>query len=89
MNDFKKRGYEIRERTKQLVLDFMNSNNKSKSSGLGMKQAEVFRECGLDWGSYEKATSSNQQYWIVALLRELEGEGKVEQIRQHGPWRLK
>ena len=44
----------------------------------GLKQAEIFRACGLDWGEYPNATSSNQQYWLVALLRELELEGKVK-----------
>ena len=67
----------------------MNSNSKCKVSGLGMKQAEIFRECGFDWGGYEKATSTHQQYWIVALLRELEAEDKVEQLKSSGHWRLK
>lgn len=53
-----------------------------------MRQAEIFRACGFDWGECEKATSSNQQHWVVALLRELEAEGPVEQVFQSGPWRL-
>ena len=53
-----------------------------------MTQASIFRECGFDWGNYPVATSSNQQYWVVAILRELEKEGKVEQVYKHGPWRL-
>jgi hypothetical protein len=43
----------------------------------------------LDWGDYPNATSSNQQYWVVALVRELEAEGKVERISESGPWRLR
>ena len=27
----------------------------------GLKQAEIFRACGLDWGEYPNATYSNQQ----------------------------
>ncbi|MFM2716994.1 hypothetical protein AB8T41_16310 [Klebsiella pneumoniae] len=45
--------------------------------------------CGFDWGAKPKATSSNQQYWVVALLRELEEDGLVEQIKESGPWRLR
>lgn len=58
-------------------------------NGKGVKQAEVFRLSGLDWGEKRKATSSNQQYWVVALLRELEDEGLVEQVEEKGPWRLR
>ena len=89
MNNFKKQGNEIRKHAKQLVLDFMNSNRACEVSGLGVKQTEIFLKCGFDWGSYEKATSTNQQYWVVALLRELEAEDKVEQVGPSGPWRLK
>ena len=56
----------------------MHNNYSCSKAGKGIKQAEIFRECGLDWGSLENATSSNQQYWIVALLRELEKENMVE-----------
>jgi len=89
MDDFKKRGHRIRKDAKQLVLDLMNSDHRCEVSGPGMRQAEIFRECGFDWGNYPKATSSNQQYWVVALLKGLEGEGGVEQIKPSGPWRLK
>ena len=41
----------------------------------------VARECGLVWGDYAKATTSNQWHWTVALLRELEAEEVVEQVR--------
>lgn len=89
MNNFEKQGNEIRKRAKQLVLDFMKSNSMCEVSRLGMKQAEIFLKCGFDWGNYDKATSTNQQYWVVALLRELEAEDKVEQVRPSGPWQLK
>jgi len=45
--------------------------------------------CGFDWGEYEKATSSNQQYWVVALVRELENEGEIERDPSTKHWRLK
>ena len=50
---------------------------------------QLFRMCGFDWGEYEKATSSNQQYWIVALVRELEAEGELERDLKTKHWRLK
>jgi hypothetical protein len=34
----------------------------------GMKQAQIFNKCGFDWGDYPVATSSNQQYWVAAIL---------------------
>ena len=89
MHEFKKKGNEIRNQAKQLVYNFMCSNSECSNSAPGMKQAKIFKECGFDWGKYEKATSSQQQFWIVALLRELEAEDQVEQVCSSGPWRLK
>lgn len=67
----------------------MNGTEECRKGQAGMKQSEIFRRCGFDWGSYPNATSSNQQYWLVALLRELEAEGVVERLPRSGPWRLK
>ena len=89
MDKFIEQGKTLREKAKKLVLSFMAFDNECHVSGSGIKQAQIFKRCGFDWGNYEKATSSNQQYWIVGLLRELEAEGKVEQVRISGPWRLK
>jgi hypothetical protein len=89
MDKFIEQGKTLREQAKKLVLSFMAFDNECHVSGSGIKQAQIFKRCGFDWGNYEKATSSNQQYWIVGLLRELEAEGKVEQVRISGPWRLK
>jgi len=89
MSNYIEQGNEMRKRAKQLVLDFMNSTSKCRPAGTGLEQAKIFRDCGLDWGKYENAPSTKQQYWIVALLRELEAEGKVERVKLHGPWRLK
>ena len=55
----------------------------------GKTQASIFRECGFDWGEYSSTTSSNQQYWIVALLRELEKEGKVVRNIKSKKWTLR
>jgi hypothetical protein len=87
MESYTDRGTALRSAAKTLVLEFMATRSECRPSGRGMKQAEIFRQCGFDWGEYPKATSSNQQYWIVALLRELESEGKVEQVTASGPWR--
>jgi hypothetical protein len=83
------RGAAIRREAKRLVIEFMRSSSACQSGREGLRLAEIFRECGFDWGDYPKATSSNQQYWVVALVRELEAEGKVEQLAPSGPWRLK
>lgn len=71
-----------------IVLDYMEHNSVCAPDGEGIKQAQVFRDCGLDWGSYDKATSSNQQYWVVALLRELEAQKILEQDSSSRQWRL-
>ena len=85
---FKDRGNEVRKLAKGLVLEFMQAMDDCQLGRAGMKQAQIFRECGFNWGDKLSATSSNQQYWIVALLRELEEEGKVERVSKSGPWRL-
>lgn len=82
-------GAELRRMAKELVFDYMKTNDDCAPFSYGMKQAELFRACGLDWGEYPNATSSNQQYWIVALLRELEHEGKVCRDPVSKRWRIK
>ncbi|MBY8380047.1 hypothetical protein KXZ64_15735 [Klebsiella pneumoniae] len=72
-----------------LALAVLAKHPDGQKNGKGIKQSEVFRLCGFDWGAKPKATSSNQQYWVVALLRELEEDGLVEQIKESGPWRLR
>jgi len=89
MSKFEKKGSEIRELCKSVVLEFMASEPTCKPTGPGMKQSQIFKSCGLDWGTYPAATSTNQQYWIVAILSKLEKEGKVERVSASGPWRLK
>ena len=88
MTEYETRGIEIRGLSKTLVLQFMKSTPLCQPGKEGMKLAQIFRECGFDWGEYKNATSSNQQYWVVAIVRELEAEGKVERVSESGPWRL-
>lgn len=89
MRDFVERGKELRRLAKDLVYDFMRRSPECSPTGEGIRQAVIFRKCGFDWGDYSKASSTNQQYWVVALLRELEAEGWVERVSPSGPWRLR
>lgn len=89
MQEFTARGSDIRMQAKALVLEYMKATSDCQPGREGMRLSPIFRACGFDWGEYEKATSSNQQYWVVALVRELESEGKVERVSSAGPWRLK
>ena len=89
MDQFQSRGALLRAEAKALVQEFMHATPACRPEGDGMRLSPLFRACGFDWGEYEKATSSNQQYWVVALMRELESEGMVERVSPSGPWRLK
>ena len=89
MKEYEERGKQIRAEAKKLVHDFMLATDACQPGREGMRLSPIFRACGFDWGGYEKATSSNQQYWVVALMRELESEGKVERVSSSGPWRLR
>jgi hypothetical protein len=88
MTKFEKRGQEVRETAKSLVLDFMRAESLCAKDGAGMRQAEIFRACGFDFGDRSSSPSTQQQYWLVALLRELESEACVVRVRPGGPWRL-
>ncbi len=87
--NFKKKGEILRNDFKNLVYEYMSSKDECNNFNKGMKQAEIFRDCGMDWGEKENCTSSNQQYWIVAILRELEEEGKIQRDNETKKWRLK
>lgn len=89
MNELEKHGLELRTKAKELALAALAKHPDGQKNGKGIKQSEVFNLCGFGWGEKSKATNSNQQYWVVALLRQLEDEGLVEQIKESGPWRLK
>lgn len=87
--EFLLQGNNLRDMAKKLVLDYMKATVECASSAEGVKQARIFHECGFDWGGYPNSTSSNQQYWVVALLRELEKEEKVCRDPATKKWRLK
>ena len=89
MKAFEERGNRLRAEAKAIVYEFMRASALCQPGREGMRLAPIFRACGFDWGEYEKATSSNQQYWVVALMRELEAEGNVERVSESGPWRLR
>jgi hypothetical protein len=88
MSKFKDRGNAIRQQAKELVLEFMHANTDCQPNSGGIKLAEIFRECGFDWGDYPKTTYSNQQYWTGAIIQELKSDSKVERVSESGPWRL-
>ncbi len=87
--NYKEKGIDLRKQFKDLVYNYMKSKEECEPLGTGMKQADIFRECGMDWGKKENCTSSNQQYWIVAILRTLEEEGKLQRDNDTKKWRLK
>ncbi|WP_372612981.1 hypothetical protein [Halomonas sp.] len=88
MNQYEQIGSEIRQMAKTLVLHFMQSRPECQPGEEGLRLTRIFRACGFDWGDQIKATASNQQYWVSAIIRVLEAEGKVERIGESGPWRL-
>ena len=88
MDPFQSRGALLRAEAKALVQEFMHATPVCRPGGDGMRLSPLFRACGFDWGEHEKATSSNQQYWVVALMRELESEGMVERIASSHRLRL-
>ena len=80
MTEFEQRGNALRAQAKALVLEFMFASDLCQPGREGMRLSPIFRACGFDWGDHTKATSSNQQYWVVALMRQLEAEGRVERL---------
>jgi len=89
MRNYLSDGESLRFQIKSLVLEYMQTNPDCASSSNGMKQAEIFRACGLDWDDQANATSSQQHFWLVALLRVLEEEGIVQRDSVNKKWRLK
>jgi hypothetical protein len=89
MSRFEARGNEIRELCKSLVLEFMQATPECQPGRIGMKQSQIFKKCGFEWGSYPLITRSQQQYWIVAVLSALNEDGQVERVSESGPWRLR
>jgi len=87
--NYENEGAAIREQSKKLVLSFMRNSPECIPCNKGLRQAEIFRECGFDWGDFPNAETTKQQYWIVALLRELETEGTVQRDSDTKYWRLR
>lgn len=85
---FSQVGEKIREQSKNIVLDYMKLTDDCARCGKGLRQAELFRVCGFDWGDYEKAETARQQYWVVGLLRTLEREGAIQRDNVSKKWRL-
>jgi len=88
MTEHEKRGEALRTLSKSTVLQYIQNTPECRPNAEGKRLASIFRECGFDWGERQNATSSNQQYWVVALMRDLEAEGRVERVTDSGPWRL-
>ncbi|MPM01894.1 hypothetical protein SDC9_48134 [bioreactor metagenome] len=62
MRNYLSDGANLRLQIKSLVLEYMKSASVCAPDAKGIRQAEIFRACGLDWGEQPNATSSNQQY---------------------------
>jgi len=82
------KGQSLRQLAKANVLEYLSSSSAAKPGGDGVKQTDIFRDCGFDWDDQESAKSTQQQYWVVALLRELETEGLVDRSGPRGKIRL-
>ncbi len=91
MNDinYAERGREVRLLARQLVLDYLNTRPEAESRGPGISQTEISRACGLLWGDYPKSAATQQQYWIVGLLRQLEQEERISQDPVTRKWRCR
>lgn len=89
MTDFEHRGSELRKEAKQIVLDFMKVSSDCNVDGDGITQAAISRSCNFEWGDYENTKSSQQQYWTVVLMRDLERDKLVVRDSFTKRWRLK
>lgn len=89
MKNYLSDGTALRIKVKELILDFMRNNEDCLPNAEGLTTADIFRACGLDWGTQDKATSSNQQYWTVALLQVLKREGVIQRDIMTKKWRIK
>ena len=85
---FMQSGYYLRRNSKEVVMDYLKSKEECGSHGSGVKLSEIFISCGFGWGEYPNATSTDQQYWVIALMRELEKEGKVQRDAVTNLWKL-
>lgn len=88
MTAFERRGFEFRQEAKKIVLDFMKTFSDCSNNGEGLTQAAISRACNFEWGDYANTTSSQQQYWTVGLLRELEKEKLIIRDLHTKRWKL-
>jgi len=51
MTKFETRGNEIRDLCKTLVLEFMQATKECQPGKTGMKQSQIFKNGGFDWGN--------------------------------------
>ena len=58
MRNFKNDGMYFRLQVKALVTDFLQSTEECSPQGEGLKQADIFRTCGLGWVDQKNSTSS-------------------------------
>lgn len=89
MNNYANKGLDIRYQIKDLIFSYILNNPNCFSNSEGLSLTCIFIECGLDWGDYTNATSGQQKYYVVAALRELEKEGKIQRDNITKKWRLK
>lgn len=89
MRNYLSEGTSLRLQIKELVLDFMKRTDECSPDAEGLKQADIFRSCGLDWDDQPNATSSQQHFWVVGLLRVLEKDNLVQRDITTKKWRLK
>ena len=81
-------GTALRLKIKELVLDFMKNNDDCQPNALGVACAEIFRDCGLNWGDLP-TKPGNQVYWVHALLEQCEKEGLVFRDPINKKYRIK
>lgn len=65
---FEKAGDEIRRQTRELILNFMKQSEECQPRAEGIKQAELFRVCGLDWGGTTYCYVNSTEFlacWVV------------------------
>ena len=67
-------GLYIKEKTKSLIIKCMQTHFNHCHNGLS--QTKIFKGCNLGWGDKKNTTETQQQFWVVALLKELEEENK-------------
>ena len=89
MENFIKKTNQLKIEFKNLISDFISNNENCKSDNLGLKQAEIFRLCNMGFGNQKNCTESQQVFYLVAILRELEKEGKITRDPITKKWKLR